>query len=79
MTVIDLVTKILELMDSRLEPEIRNEASHEIKAQYLSARKARELLHWRPLFSLEEGLRRTIRWYETFVGIRATRHAVRVH
>ncbi|MBI3021780.1 MAG: GDP-mannose 4,6-dehydratase [Candidatus Omnitrophica bacterium] len=79
MTVMELVAAILSLMGSTLEPEIRNEASHEIKAQYLSARKARELLHWRPLCSLEEGLRRTIRWYETAMSMRATRHAVRVH
>ncbi len=66
LTVIDLVTKILELMGSRFQPEIRNEASNEIVAQYLSAAKARTLLGWQPLFPLEEGLQRTIQWYETF-------------
>jgi len=68
-TVSDLVGEILRLMDSGLEPDIRNEATNEIKAQYLGARKAREQLGWKPLYSLEEGLTRTIRWYEAFFGI----------
>ena len=67
-TVVDLVRRILELMDSNLEPDIRNEASNEIRHQYLSAAKARETLDWSPLFSLEEGLRRTVRWYEEFLA-----------
>jgi CDP-glucose 4,6-dehydratase len=53
-------------MGSELEPEIRNESSNEIQAQYLSAAKARELIGWRPLFSLDDGLRRTIDWYRDF-------------
>lgn len=76
LTVIQVVEKLLELMDSPLEPEIRNEASNEILAQYLSARKAREQLGWRPLYSLDEGLKRTIRWYKAFFGTGAARHAV---
>jgi CDP-glucose 4,6-dehydratase len=67
-TVLDLVGRILGAMDSSLEPEVRNEASNEIRDQRLSARKAREILRWQPLFSLEEGLRRTIAWYRDFFG-----------
>lgn len=61
--VLDLVQKILDLMGSRLQPEVRNEARHEIPLQCLSADKARRVLGWSPTFSLDEGLRRTIRWY----------------
>jgi CDP-glucose 4,6-dehydratase len=67
-TVLDLVAKILRLMGSDLEPDVRNEASNEIRHQYLSARRAREELGWRPLFDLDEGLRRTIAWYRDFLG-----------
>jgi len=67
-TVLELVQRILALMGSDLEPEVRNEASHEIRHQYLSAAKARAVLGWQPLFTLEEGLQRTIAWYREFLG-----------
>ncbi len=65
-TVLELVEKILRRMGASLTPEIRNEASNEIRHQYLSAEKARRVLGWRPLFTLEEGLDRTIAWYREF-------------
>ena len=67
-TVLDLVTQILALMDSELEPDLRNEAVNEIHHQYLSAAKARRVLGWKPLFTLDEGLRLTIDWYKEFLG-----------
>ncbi len=76
-TVADLVKKILSLMGSSLQPDVRNEASNEIHAQYLSAAKAREMLGWAPSFSLDKGLKRTIAWYEAFFGTER-RHAVAV-
>jgi CDP-glucose 4,6-dehydratase len=66
-TVLDITRQILALMDSDLEPEVRNEASNEIRHQYLDASKARRMLDWQPLFSLDEGLRRTIAWYRDFL------------
>ena len=65
-TVLDLVRRILDLMDSKLEPDVRNEAQNEIRHQYLSAAKAREELGWKPLFELEEGLRKTVDWYRKY-------------
>ncbi|MFC1488306.1 GDP-mannose 4,6-dehydratase [Thermodesulfobacteriota bacterium] len=66
-TVIELVEKILKAMESDLVPDVRNEASNEIRHQYLSAEKARRLLNWKPIFTLEEGLDRTIQWYRDFL------------
>lgn len=65
-TVLELVRRILELMDSNLEPDVRNEATNEIRHQYLSAAKAKSMLGWQPRFTLDEGLRRTIDWYKSF-------------
>ena len=68
-TVLELVERILSLMGSNLEPDVRNEAANEIRHQYLSAAKARQMLGWQPLFTLDEGLKRTIEWYEEFLGV----------
>jgi CDP-glucose 4,6-dehydratase len=65
-TVLDLVGAILRLIGSDLRPDVRNEASNEIRHQYLSATKARERLGWKPLFDLETGLRKTIAWYREY-------------
>ncbi len=70
-TVLELVRKLLDLAGSRLEPDVRNEASHEIRHQSLSAEKARRKLGWRPLFTLDEGLQRTVPWYTEFLTRRA--------
>ncbi len=67
LTVLQLVKIILDVMKSDLEPDICGEAAHEIKHQYLSAKKARQLLGWQPLFSLEEALERTVEWYEEYL------------
>ncbi len=63
LNVLELVEKILAVMNSSLKPDVRGEADHEIVHQYLSAEKARRLLGWAPLFSLEEALERTVDWY----------------
>jgi len=62
-TVLDLVALIGRLMQSELEPEVRNEVSTEIRKQTLDARRARTELGWTGRYGLEEGMRRTIEWY----------------
>jgi CDP-glucose 4,6-dehydratase len=62
-TVLDLTKKVLDVMGSRLTPDVRSEARHEIPSQVLSSAKARRMLGWSPMFTLEEGLRRTVGWY----------------
>lgn len=62
----EIVNRILKVMNSELDPEIRNEVSNEIRHQYLSAEKARRDLGWKPMFTLGDGLQRTIEWYKEF-------------
>jgi CDP-glucose 4,6-dehydratase len=64
-TALDLVERVLRMMGSRLTPEVRNEATNEILEQFLDSSKARQVLAWRPTFTLDQGLRRTIDWYRT--------------
>jgi CDP-glucose 4,6-dehydratase len=66
-TVIDIANKILSLMQSDLVVDVRNEAANEIRHQYLSAARARRELKWQPLFTLDEGLSKTIAWYRDFL------------
>ena len=66
-TVLELVERILKAMNSGLEPLVLNEASNEIRRQFLSAERARVMLEWSPLFTLDEGIARTIPWYEEFL------------
>jgi len=67
-TVLCLVKEILRAMQSSLEPQVLNEASHEIRRQYLSAERARSVLGWQPIFTLAEGLARTIPWYRELLA-----------
>lgn len=68
MTVLELASCILEQMGSGLQPDVRNEASNEIRKQYLNADKARQVLGWHSLFTLENGLEKTIAWYREFLA-----------
>jgi CDP-glucose 4,6-dehydratase len=49
-----------------LEPIILNEATNEIKHQYLSAKKARNEIGWESEYELIDGLKETILWYTKF-------------
>lgn len=67
-TVLEIVSKIMKILRSELEPEVRGEVSNEIRYQCLNASKARERLQWRPMATLDQGLERTVAWYETLLG-----------
>ncbi|MBU4140006.1 MAG: GDP-mannose 4,6-dehydratase [Euryarchaeota archaeon] len=67
-TVLELVKKIISLMGKEhIEPEVLGSAKNEIKHQYLSAKKARDMLGWSPKYTLDDGLERTIQWYSKFL------------
>lgn len=65
------VIQLVELVNSQLgrqdlEPVILNQASAEIREQYMISEKSRRVLGWKPVYSLEEGLVETIDWYTDF-------------
>ncbi|MFB0544824.1 MAG: GDP-mannose 4,6-dehydratase [Asgard group archaeon] len=66
--IIDLVNLMIKISGKDLKPEIlgKGKPKAEIGTQYLSIEKARNLLNWRPKFSLEEGFEETIKWYEEY-------------
>jgi len=63
----ELVNLILKLMgEGQIKPRILDQVKGEIKHQYLSSSKARRVLAWEPLYTMEIGLRETIDWYQSF-------------
>lgn len=68
LSVHEIVRHIRGSLRSDLEPEVRNEATNEIRRQYLSAAKARAQLGWTPRVGFDEGLARTIAWYRAHLG-----------
>jgi CDP-glucose 4,6-dehydratase len=67
-TVMELVNRIVKAMGMEVEPLVLNEATCEILRQSLCAARAHTLLGWSPLFTLDEGLERTIAWYREFLA-----------
>ena len=71
LSVLTLVREIQRLMGcAAIEPDIQNIAAGEILNQYLSARKAHELLAWKTEYTLDSALEETIEWYRQFLSER---------
>lgn len=64
----NLVQKIIKI-SGRTVSLIKTDQirENEIKSQYVSFSKAKKFLKWQPTFSLDEGLRRTFKWYEAYL------------
>lgn len=69
LNVSEMVALVLDRLGCSLKPIVLNEASNEIRHQYLSAGKARARLNWRPQFTLEAALDRSIEWYRTHLAM----------
>ncbi len=68
MSVLEMTHRILQLMDSSLAPRALNEASNEIKNQFLSAEKAKRMLCWAPSYHVNDALCETVAWYRAFIA-----------
>ena len=66
-SVLEIVEHIGRQMQSNLEPIIHNDASNEIREQFLDSAKAERLLNWRARFGFDDGLARTISWYRSYL------------
>jgi CDP-glucose 4,6-dehydratase len=79
LTVLDCVNQVLELMGrTDLEPIILNQASSEIREQYMNCDKAKRTLGWVPTFSMTAGLIETIGWYASFFSRQDPSRTLRV-
>lgn len=64
--VLGLVELILKKMKSSMKPRVLGLTLNEARDQYLSSKKARTLLKWKPFFTFKEGIERTINWYKDY-------------
>ncbi len=72
-SVLDLVNTILRLSgQTQLRPDIRGKGNPhgEIERQWLDGGKVKRLLGWKPRVDLEEGLRRSEKWYRSYFETR---------
>jgi len=64
MSVLQLFREINKAVGQKqIKPKVLNQGKFEIPHQYLSAKKARRILKWRPKHTLKQGLTKTIQWY----------------
>jgi len=64
LSVLELVECIQTVMGKSIAPQILNQAFNEIPVQSLDSTKAKDELQWSPLFGFEEGIRKTVAWYQ---------------
>jgi len=68
LTVLEMVRRILALMDSPLEPIIEGQPLQEIPEQRLATARAKRVLGWRPRVTLDAGIREAIDWYQAHLA-----------
>lgn len=65
-SVLGLVKRIYMFANKEPNYKILNKAKCEIRHQFLSSNKAKEMLGWKPKYTFNEGLKKTIKWYEDY-------------
>lgn len=65
-SVIEVIKKIEEILNVKVNYKILNIAKNEIPEQYLDWRKAKKMLNWQPKASFEEGIRESFNWYKDY-------------
>ena len=64
-TIMQVVTRINELMETNIEPIITGGKTPEIESQWLDISKIKAI-GWSPKFTLDKGLKKTIDWYREY-------------
>jgi CDP-glucose 4,6-dehydratase len=67
----DVISTILTLMGSTLEPIDEQDKHGEIVDQWADASLAKKILDWTPAHTLSDGLKKTVDWYTSYlVGVK---------
>lgn len=65
-SVIQVIEKIEEILEVKVNYQILNTAKNEIPEQYLDWTKINKALKWQPEVSFEQGIKRSFDWYRNF-------------
>ena len=65
-SVIEVIKKIEEILNVKVNYKILNIAKNEIPKQYLDWTKAKKILGWQPKTSFEQGIKESFNWYKNF-------------
>lgn len=64
----ELIKKIIKISGKKLEiKKVPQERQEEIESQYVSSKKAKQLLGWKPKVDLDLGLKKTVAWYSKYL------------
>lgn len=65
----DLIKQIIKISEKKVSiKKVYEEREEEIQAQYVSFNKAKKLLRWKANTNLDEGLKKTIAWYGSYLN-----------
>lgn len=64
LSALQLIKKIYKIMNVKENYIIKNTSKAEIKEQRLNYDKIKKEIKWKPLISLDHGLKKTINWYK---------------
>ncbi|NCN64970.1 MAG: NAD-dependent epimerase/dehydratase family protein [Candidatus Altiarchaeum hamiconexum] len=64
LSVLEVVEKISEIINKKIDYEVLNLAKNEIYEQYLSTEKVEKFFGWHTKHSFEESIKETVKWYE---------------
>jgi len=62
----DIIKKIEEILNVKVNYKILNIARNEIQKQYLDWTKVKKILDWEPKTNFEEGIKESFNWYKDF-------------
>jgi len=65
-SVIQVIEKIEEILEIKVNYQILNTTKNEIPEQYLDWTKINKVLEWQPEVSFEQGIKRSFDWYRNF-------------
>jgi CDP-glucose 4,6-dehydratase len=69
LSALEMAERIIALSPyPNLSPRVLGTAANEIQDQYLDSSKARQMLGWEAVYSLDGGLQETMRWYSDFLA-----------